>query len=133
VRWLKDVFSHLISFDILGRHPLNRANHLLLVLLLIILLTGYVAHAEEAMFDQTGETKMSDKNIEEVFKRHIDSLMTIKGVVGAGQGICDGNPCIKVFVTKKTKELEEKIPGELDGYKVKIEVTGPVRAYPAQE
>jgi hypothetical protein len=24
---------------------------------LIILLTGYVAHAEEAMFDQTGETK----------------------------------------------------------------------------
>jgi hypothetical protein len=76
---------------------------------------------------------MSDKNIEEVFKRHIDNLMTIKGVVGAGQGICDGKPCIKVFVAEKTRGLEEKIPVELDGYKVKIEVTGPVRAYPEQE
>ena len=56
--------------------------------------------------------------------------MAISGVVGTGQGLCDGEPCIKVFVIKKTQELEEKIPVKIEGYKVQIEETGKVRAYP---
>ncbi len=68
--------------------------------------------------------------IEEVLKKYTDNLMAISSVVGIGQGLCDGEPCIKVFLIKKTRELEEKIPRELEGYKVKIEETGKVRAYP---
>ncbi len=68
--------------------------------------------------------------IEEVLKKYTDNLMSISGVVGTGQGLCDDEPCIKVFVIKKTPELEKKIPGELEGYKVKIEETGKVQAYP---
>ncbi len=73
---------------------------------------------------------MSAMKIEEVLKKYTDKLMSISGVVGIGQGLCDGEPCIKVFLIKKTRELEEKIPRELEGYKVKIEETGKVRAYP---
>jgi hypothetical protein len=73
---------------------------------------------------------MSAMKIEEVLKKKTDNLMSISGVVGTGQGLCDGEPCIKVFLIKKTPELEEKIPRELEGYKVKIEETGKVRAYP---
>ena len=70
------------------------------------------------------------KKIEEVLKKHTDNLMSMSGVVGTGQGLCNDELCVKVFVIKKTPELEEKIPGELEGYKVKIEETGEVRAYP---
>ena len=73
---------------------------------------------------------MSAMKIEEVLKKYADNLMSISGLIGIGQGLCDGEPCIKVFLIKKTRELEKKIPRELEGYKVQIEETGEVRAYP---
>ena len=53
-------------------------------------------------------------------------MMAIEGVVGVGQGLCDGKDCIKVFVIAKTPELEEKIPDEIEGYVVEIEVSGEI-------
>ena len=73
---------------------------------------------------------MVSPKIEEVLKQNTNPLMSIPGVIGTGQGLCDGKPCIKVFVIKKTAELDRKIPGEIEGYKVKIEETGILRAYP---
>ena len=73
---------------------------------------------------------MPSRSIEDVLKELTNDFMGTSGVVGTGQGLCDGEPCIKVFVIKKTQELEEKIPGTIEGYKVKIEETGKVRAYP---
>ncbi|OGP83487.1 MAG: hypothetical protein A2V87_00295 [Deltaproteobacteria bacterium RBG_16_58_17] len=54
--------------------------------------------------------------------------MTIPGVVGTAEGRCEGKPCIKVFVIKKTSDLDEKIPKNLDGYAVIIEETGEIKA-----
>lgn len=73
---------------------------------------------------------MVAKAIEEVLKQRARELMSIPGVVGAGQGLCEGKPCIKVFVIKKTPELEQKIPETLEGYPVVIEETGEVKALP---
>jgi hypothetical protein len=73
---------------------------------------------------------MVAKAIEEVLKEHARELMSIPGVVGAGQGLCEGKPCIKVFVIKRTPELVQKIPDTLDGYPVVIEETGEVKALP---
>lgn len=56
--------------------------------------------------------------------------MSIPGVVGIGQGLCGGEPCIKVFVIKKTSDLDQKIPKTLDGYQVLIEETGEIKALP---
>ena len=79
------------------------------------------------------EKKMFARKIKEVLKEHTDDLMAIPGVVGTGQGLCDGKPCIKVFVIKKTPELQEKISGKLEGYPVKIEETGEIRALPENQ
>ena len=71
---------------------------------------------------------MATKEADEVLKKHTKALMTIPGVVGTGEGRCEGKPCIKVFVIKKTSDLDEKIPKNLDGYAVIIEETGEIKA-----
>ena len=75
---------------------------------------------------------MSAKTIKEVLKEYTDELMSIPGVVGIAQGICVGKPCIKVFVIKKTPELEQKIPNVLDRHPVIVEETGKFRALPKE-
>lgn len=89
--------------------------------------------------DRQGEDTMPAKpiepakSIEEVLKAHTDKLMSIPGVVGTAQGLCDGKPCIKVFVIKKTPELEGKIPDVLEGFPVEVEETGEFRALPKKQ
>lgn len=72
---------------------------------------------------------MNSKTIEEVLKEHTDELMSISGVVGVGQGICNSKPCIKVFVNEITDEIRQKIPDKIDSYEVSIEKTGTFRAF----
>ena len=73
---------------------------------------------------------MASKTIEQVLKEHTDEFMALPGVVGVGQGLCDGKDCIKVFVAQMSPELERKIPKELDDYQVDVEVTGEFKALP---
>lgn len=80
--------------------------------------------------NRRGENIMSAKTIEVVLKEHTNKLMAMPGVVGTAQGLCDDKPCIKVFVIEMTPELEQKIPKNLEGYPVDIEVTGEFRALP---
>jgi hypothetical protein len=51
-------------------------------------------------------------------------------VVGTAQSLCEGQPCIKVYVSKKTEKLERKIPKTLEGYPVVIQKTGKFKALP---
>lgn len=74
------------------------------------------------------EAAMSDKTIEAVLSQHTASLMSLPGVVGTAQGECDGNPCIKVYVSKKTPALVRQIPSEIEGFPVAVEETGEIRA-----
>jgi hypothetical protein len=67
-------------------------------------------------------------SIEETLKKHTQELMAIPGVVGTGQGLCDGTPCIKVLVIERTPEIKKRIPDTLEGYRVEVEVTGRIRA-----
>jgi hypothetical protein len=75
-----------------------------------------------------GETKMCAKTIEQVLRDHTGELMTLIGVVGTAQGLADHTPCIKVYVGKKTPELEQKVPSVLEGYPVVVEEIGQVEA-----
>jgi hypothetical protein len=70
---------------------------------------------------------MAGTTIEEVLKRNNERLMSVPGVVGTGIGRCDGKPCIRVYVVKKTPELEKKILSAIEGYPVVVEETGPIR------
>ena len=75
---------------------------------------------------QEGEA-MANKTIGEVLQEHTARLMAIRGVVGTAQGLCSGEPCIRVFVVEKTDGLLRQIPPEIDGYPISVEETGEFR------
>ena len=65
--------------------------------------------------------------VQKALRDHSGELMSIPGVVGTGEGLCGGRPCIKVFVVKKTPELSGKIPPEIEGCPVEIVETGEIK------
>lgn len=79
--------------------------------------------------DQEGEKQVT-RPIEEVLKDYTEELMSLPGVTGTAQGLCNDNPCIKVYVIKKTPELDREIADTLEGYKVMIEEIGEINALP---
>ena len=89
-----------------------------------------LAWADNNIADYRGKSPMAAETIKEVLKKHTGELMALPGVVGTGQGLCEGKPCIKVFVIEKTPDLDQKIPKTLNGYPVAIEATGPIKALP---
>ena len=70
---------------------------------------------------------MPSKALLEVLKEHTNELMSILGVVGVAQGLCNKKPCIKVFVVEMTSALDKQIPKDLNGYCVDVEETGEIR------
>jgi hypothetical protein len=97
---------------------------------LVILSIFFISHAGEKSDILPEGNPMTAKPIDEVLRTHAKAIMSIPGVVGIGQGLCEGKPCIKVFVIKKTQELDQKIPSVLEGYPVAIEETGKIRPLP---
>jgi len=68
------------------------------------------------------------RTIAEALKDLTDRVMSIPGVVGTAEGLCEGKPCLKVFLAKKTPELLQQIPAVLEGYPVTTEETETFRA-----
>ena len=99
----------------------------------IVLVSITVTCSNKVVNDQQGGKAMPAKPIEEVLSKHTDELMSIEGVVGTAQGLCDDKPCIRVFVIKKTPELDQRVPNVLEGYPVEVEETGGIRALPEDQ
>ncbi|MGH8003363.1 MAG: hypothetical protein ACRECJ_01385 [Limisphaerales bacterium] len=74
------------------------------------------------------ENRMTAKSIQQVQEEHTDHLMSLPGVVGTAIGESQGKPCIKVYVTQNTAEIEKGVPDSLEGYPVVIEETGEFKA-----
>ena len=64
--------------------------------------------------------RITSKSIEEVLEENKPHLMTIQGVVSTSIGECNGNPCIKILVEKKTPILQQQIPSMLETWQVEI-------------
>ena len=94
---------------------------------LVWLLDTTVACSQQGV-NQSKEIVMPEKTIQAVLKEHTDSLMSLPGVVGTAQGKCEGKPCIKVYVVKKTPYLVKQIPSSLQGYTVELQKTGEIKA-----
>lgn len=92
-----------------------------------ILLIFLFINCRESGTKQPEENQKMQK-IMEVQKKHQHEIMALPGVVGVGIGAEDGNLVIKVLVKQKTPALIEKIPAELDGFKVVIEEVGEIKA-----
>ena len=68
---------------------------------------------------------MNDEiSIEAALATHNPRLLSIDGVVGVGQGLSKGKPCIKVLVRERSAELERHIGKTIEGYTVEIVPTG---------
>lgn len=61
-------------------------------------------------------------------KSHAEQLMKLPGVVAVGVGLCDTQPCVKVFAAASSPELLAQLPKEIDGVIVALEISGVVRA-----
>ncbi len=68
---------------------------------------------------------MAGRTINQVLAAHTDSLMKIPGVVGTAIGLCGGERCIKVLMAGASPSVG-KIPTQLEGYRVVVEVAGPI-------
>ncbi len=67
--------------------------------------------------------------IEDVQSRHEQQLMNIPGVTAVGIGEQNGQPVIVVMVQQRTAELNKRLPSQLEGFGVKIEVSGELNAF----
>ncbi len=86
-----------------------------------------VSCSREQAENRQEDPSMPNRSLEEVLQEHTDSLMAMSGVVGTAQGLCDGEPCIRVFVIKKSDELMGQIPPQIEGYPVDVQETGEFR------
>ena len=74
------------------------------------------------------DNKMSP-TIQEVKAKHSDRLLAMPGVVSVGIGRNpDGTTVIIVGLDGPRPDTVERLPQELEGYPVRVEITGPVRA-----
>jgi hypothetical protein len=92
-------------------------------------LAGAILLASCGFLRNDGEEGMEQEppTIEEVQERHTPEWMELPGVVGTGIGLCDDEPCIRVFLAAPSPEAEEAIPEEVEGYPVEVVVTGAFR------
>ncbi|TMQ69961.1 MAG: hypothetical protein E6K80_10035 [Candidatus Eisenbacteria bacterium] len=66
-----------------------------------------------------------------VLADHSAELMAMPGVVGVGQGeLKDHTPCIRVFLARRDRALEKRIPSRIEGHPVDVVVSGEIRAFP---
>lgn len=81
----------------------------------------------EAGQGRGSDAAVASRSIDQVLAAHTDSLMALPGVVGTAIGLCDGERCIKVFLSDSNSDTRARIPPRLEGYRVVAEVTGPIR------
>lgn len=65
-----------------------------------------------------------------VLARRTPELMAIEGVSGTGEGMDAGDTVLVVFVTRRTAEIEARVPREIDGWRTVLREVGQVTAPP---
>ncbi len=98
------------------------------VLGLAVALCAALVPARNAAADAAKGKTMAEMSITQALKQATPGLMKIEGVVGTAQGVCDGAPCIKVYVARKTPGLLAQIPATIAGHPVAVEETGAFKA-----
>ena len=71
---------------------------------------------------------MLGETIDSVIRKYSQRLMSLPGVTGIAHGEHECKPCIKVYISRKTEELEHQIPSALEGYTVIVEESGGFQA-----
>ena len=69
------------------------------------------------------------RDINAVLAAHDKELLAIPDVVGVYVGTLEdrSTPCLRVMLARKNPETERKIPRSIEGYPVRVEVSGEIR------
>jgi len=95
--------------------------------LVLITLAAITGHFATAFGEECVKGPIPKRSIEDVHREYAKQLLSQPGVVGTGIGECNGKPCIKILVIKRTEDLVKRIPAALDGFPVVMEETGEIR------
>jgi len=76
-----------------------------------------------------GEDRAVSPTIQEVKAKHVERLLAMPGVVSVGIGKNpDGQFVIIVGLDGPRPKTVEQLPKVLEGYPVRVEITGPIKA-----
>jgi len=75
--------------------------------------------------EPAAESSMPDRNIEQLITLNADRIMALADVVAVAEGQCDGHACIKVLLAKENADTRSRLPSELQGIPVMVEISGP--------
>ena len=103
-----------------------------ITLIIMIMAIPFLSCAEDNV-DSRGTYRMPQKKIEDALKENNSRLLSLPGVIGTAQGLCDSKPCIRVYVIQSSPELARQIPASIDGYPVVVEETGEIRTLPEKQ
>lgn len=73
---------------------------------------------------------MGREDFHSVLARRTPELMAIPGVSGTGEGMEAGDTVLVVFVANRTPEIDDRVPREVDGWRVVVREVGKVTAPP---
>lgn len=65
-----------------------------------------------------------ERSIHEALAAHREAWMARPEVTGTGIGRCGEEPCIVVYLLRRTEEVEAALPDSVGGHRVRLEVTG---------
>lgn len=99
----------------------------LFIALFFLFLSGCDRTSNISKKDSTTPTKTV--TVTNVLEQNSAAWMQIEGVIGTGEGLDHGKPCVKVFVSSKTEAVGEKIPASVENIPIIIEVVGEIKAY----
>ncbi|HSK20517.1 MAG TPA: hypothetical protein VK912_15290 [Longimicrobiales bacterium] len=102
--------------------PVLPARPVLAVAVATLILAGCSSGGNDR--NTSGDESVKE-DIEAVLERRTPELMRRAGVQGVGQALCDGRPCIRVYLLDAS--VAASLPDSLDGYPVSTVVTGPIR------
>jgi hypothetical protein len=78
-----------------------------------------------------GEAGMAHSDdLGQIIANHSDRIMGLEDVVGIGESLCDGNPCIRIFLARHNETTLAQIKEDLAGIPFAIEISGNFTASP---
>jgi hypothetical protein len=96
-------------------------------LLICLVAAAFTAGCEENMAQPSSPSPKRDINA--VLAAHDKELLAIPDVVGVYVGTLEDRRtlCLRVMLVRKNPETERKIPRSIEGYPVRVEVSGEIR------
>jgi hypothetical protein len=79
----------------------------------------------------TGAPEMNESaDLGQIITHQGDQIMSLDDVVGIGEGLCDGAPCVRVFLSRENSASIAQIEEILTGIPFAIEISGEFIATP---